>query len=240
MKTRTATKLTGFGLAGLLVAGMLAFIPQRAQADNFGISFGYSDNNYRGESLRYSGYYNTGFGYHHSPSYIRVRDRYPRRPSVRYYQRPTYNRHRGLYPRYGYNPVVRRDVDYDRHYSWDGTKHTERYVEDKHRSYYSPGREHAITPPKTRVYRERGRDYEVEKERTTWIGADGRPHGSEVEKITTVDPWGDSHTDTHVRLWKNDGEQPDHNKEGKVSESTKKSGKDNNRGLNTNKVDRDK
>lgn len=99
-----------------------------------------------------------------------------------------------------YNPVVERDVHYDGHFHRDGTHHGERVVEDRHASFYSPGRNEAITRPRTTVERYGGYGYNGERERTSWIGADGRPHSTTVDRVTTVDPWGNSHTDTRVTL----------------------------------------
>jgi len=104
------------------------------------------------------------------------------------------------YPRY--NPVVRRDITDDGYVAPDGTVHSETTVEDRHGSYYSPGRNEAITRPRTTVT-DRYNPYTGEyltQERTTWIGADGRPHSTTVDRSTSQDAWGDTHTDTHVTL----------------------------------------
>jgi len=104
-----------------------------------------------------------------------------------------------------YNPVVERDVYYDGHYHRDGTYHDEQTVEDRHASYYSPGRNEAITPPRTTVQESYGPGYNAEREKTSWIGADGRPHSTTIDRVTTVDPWGNTQTDTHVTLKKRGG-----------------------------------
>ena len=111
--------------------------------------------------------------------------------------------HNGYYPGYyypNYNPVVERDVYDDGHFHGDGTYHGERTVEDRHDSFYSPGRNEAITRPRTTVERYGGPGYANERERTSWIGSDGRPHSTTVDRVTTVDPWGNTQTDTHVTL----------------------------------------
>ncbi|MCA9447918.1 MAG: hypothetical protein KC931_12445 [Candidatus Omnitrophica bacterium] len=87
------------------------------------------------------------------------------------------------------------------------TRHSETTVEDRHRSFYSPGRNEAITEPETEVYRERGPGYERTTERTEWIGADGRPHSTTIDRTTTEDPYGNTHTDTHVDLKQKGGEK---------------------------------
>ena len=99
-----------------------------------------------------------------------------------------------------YNPVIERDVYYNGHRHHDGTHHSERTVEDRRASYYSPGRNEAITPPRTTVEEYGGPGFHRDRERTSWIGADGRPHSTTIDRVTTVDPWGNSHTDTHVTL----------------------------------------
>lgn len=112
---------------------------------------------------------------------------------------------RGYYPYYRqhYNPVVRRDYHSREQYAPDGTRHQEDVVEDKQSSYYSPGRNHAITRPRTKVEswsEEPGQ--QTTREKTKWIGADGRPHSTTVTRDTTVDAYGDTHTNTHVELRK--------------------------------------
>jgi hypothetical protein len=104
----------------------------------------------------------------------------------------------GYYP--VYNPVVQRDVYQDGHGHYDGTVHRDTLVEDRHASYYSPGRNEAITRPRTTVRRRGGLGFDQEQERTSWIGADGRPHSTTITRTTTQDPWGNSRTDTHVSL----------------------------------------
>jgi hypothetical protein len=129
----------------------------------------------------------------------------------RYYHapRPVYVTppHRGNYYRGSrryypsYNPVVRRDVGGGTYYAPDGTAHSEQTVEDRHSSYYSPGRNEAITAPRTSTTRHYGPDGSYHtRERTTWIGADGRPHSTTIDENTSQDIWGNTHTDTHVSL----------------------------------------
>jgi hypothetical protein len=110
--------------------------------------------------------------------------------------------YRGSGPYYpNYNPVVRRDVDGGTYYAPDGTVHSEETVEDRHSSYYSPGRNEAITPPRTSTSYHYGPDGSYHtRERTTWIGADGRPHSTTIDQNTSQDIWGNTHTDTHVSL----------------------------------------
>lgn len=117
---------------------------------------------------------------------------------------------RGYYPHYypyngyrHYNPVVRRDRYSSGDYATDGSYHSESVVENRHRSYYSPGRNQAITKPRTRVETWSEAPGQVTtKEKTNWIGADGRPHSTTVTRDTTVDRWGNTHTDTQVNLRK--------------------------------------
>lgn len=108
----------------------------------------------------------------------------------------------GYYPTYRpWNPVVERNVRGNEGYAPDGTYHSEGVVEDRHSSYYSPGRNEAITRPRTSVENwNYGPNLNQQRERTTWIGADGRPHSTTVDRTTRIDPWGNSRTDTHVDL----------------------------------------
>jgi hypothetical protein len=109
----------------------------------------------------------------------------------------------GYYPYYNPNPIVRRDVSGGGYYSPDGTWHSENLVEDRSASYYSPGRNQAITPPRTSVSQQYGPDGSLySSEHTSWIGADGRPHSTTVDRVSTQDIWGNTHTDTHVTLKK--------------------------------------
>lgn len=118
----------------------------------------------------------------------------------------------GYYPDYdpppdghygGYNPSVRRDYYRDDYEAPDGTYHSEDIVEDRRASYYSPGRNRAITRPQTTVdYWSEGPGHEGRREQTRWIGADGKPHSTTVDSETTTDPYGDSHTDTTYTLKK--------------------------------------
>ncbi|MCA9410232.1 MAG: hypothetical protein KC944_03410 [Candidatus Omnitrophica bacterium] len=148
-----------------------------------------------------------GFSYHDDDSHIRI-DTAPRQyyrpapvytapPPVQYY--PSYNY--SYYPRYNPNPVVRRDVVDRGYYAPDGTYHSDTTVEDRRASYYSPGRNQAVTRPQTTVTRTYGPDGTWrEQEHTSWIGADGRPHSTTVDKVTSQDIWGNTHTDSHVTL----------------------------------------
>lgn len=106
------------------------------------------------------------------------------------------------YPVYRHsNPVVRREYYDDEGYAPDGTYHEESTVVDKHSSYYSPGRNDAITRPRTTVQSwSNGPREETTQEKTTWVGADGRPHSTTVTSETTTDRWGNTYTDTHVNL----------------------------------------
>jgi hypothetical protein len=97
--------------------------------------------------------------------------------------------------------VVRREYRDSRGYAPDGTYHEENAVVDKHSSYYSPGRNEAITRPRTTVKSwSEGPGQETTREKTSWIGADGRPHSTTITRDTTSDAWGNTHTDTHVDL----------------------------------------
>ncbi len=109
----------------------------------------------------------------------------------------------GYYPYYDPNPVVRRDVSGGGYYAPDGTWHSENRVEDRRASYYSPGRNEAITPPRTTVTQQYGPGGSlISSEKTSWIGADGRPHSTTIDRVSTQDIWGNTHTDTHVTLKK--------------------------------------
>ena len=100
-----------------------------------------------------------------------------------------------------YNPTVRRDYYSNGDYAPDGTYHSEDRVEDKRASYYSPGRNRAITPPQTTFDSwSEGPGQQTTRDRTSWIGADGKPHSTTIESNTITDPDGNSHTDTHVTL----------------------------------------
>lgn len=109
---------------------------------------------------------------------------------------------RGYYPQYRrHNPVVRRDYYGREGYAPDGTYHEEDKVVDRHSSYYSPGRNQAVTQPRTTVRSwSDGAGQTTTREKTTWIGADGRPHSTTVTRDTSEDRWGNTHTDTHVDL----------------------------------------
>jgi len=173
----------------------LAASPTPALAGDW--SFSFSSGSHRGHGLDYRSGHRRHRGHHYRDGFrIALNPRIVYR-SFHYYPRyqPVFYRHHDFR-----NPVYRRDVYRDGHYNYDGTHHSERVTEDRHRSYYSPGRNHAITPPRTRVVREHGPGYVQERERTSWIGADGRPHSTTVERTTTKDRWGDTHTDTHVDL----------------------------------------
>lgn len=130
--------------------------------------------------------------YHHGPHRTYYHGYWPRYYGNSYY-----------YPGYSYNPVERRDVYQDGGYAPDGTRHSETTVEDRHSSYYSPGRNQAITRPRTSVQSwDYGPGQQRSRERTSWIGADGRPHSTTIDRNTYQDRWGNSHTDTNVTLKK--------------------------------------
>jgi len=122
----------------------------------------------------------------------------PGRAPYRYYGQRGYYRGNDYYPIY--NPVVDRDVYRSGNYRWDGTHQSETLVEDRHASYYSPGRNEAITPPRTSTSQSYGPGYQQTRERTSWIGADRRPHSTTITRTTTQDYWGNTQTDTHVSL----------------------------------------
>ena len=121
-----------------------------------------------------------------------------------------YRYNRGYYPLYRpfsnnrhHNPVVRRDYYGSEGYAPDGTYHEKDTVVDKHSSYYSPGRNEAVTRPRTTVKSwSNSPGQETTREKTTWIGADGRPHSTTITRETNEDRWGNTHTDTHVQLRK--------------------------------------
>lgn len=147
-----------------------------------------------------------GWGFHYGSGsghvHIESGPRYYHRPAPVYVAPPRSYYYRGpgrYYP--SYNPVVRRDVSGGTHYAPDGTVHSEDTVEDRHSSYYSPGRNEAITAPRTTTTRHYHPDGSYHtRERTTWIGADGRPHSTTIDRNTSQDIWGNTHTDTHVTL----------------------------------------
>lgn len=99
------------------------------------------------------------------------------------------------------NPTVELDYKSTEQYDADGTYHSEDVEEDRRASFYSPGRNEAITKPET-VVESWSEDPGVETtvEQTSWIGADNRPHSTTVESTTTTDEDGNSHTDTNVTL----------------------------------------
>jgi hypothetical protein len=112
---------------------------------------------------------------------------------------PLYAQSYEYYP--DYNPTVRRDYYSNQDYAPDGTDHSEDIVEDKRASYYSPGRNKAITRPQTTSDSwSEGPRQQTTRDHTSWIGADGKPHSTTIESNTITDPDGNSHTDTHVTL----------------------------------------
>lgn len=141
-----------------------------------------------------------GFGYHGSHTDVYVGTPYYYAPPYRYYEyRAPYRVYLygggGYYPYW--NPVERRDIEYREEIDANGNVHSESIVEDRHSSYYSPGRNEAITPPQRRVRRDwRGNEID----RTTWIGSDRQPHSTTIRRNTQVDPLGNTHTETHVDL----------------------------------------
>ncbi len=116
----------------------------------------------------------------------------------------------GYYPSYPpNNPVIERKTYGQEGYAPDGTYRSEGVVEDRHSSYYSPGRNEAITRPRTTVETwNYGQGANSTRERTTWIGSDGRPHSTTVDRNTQVDPWGNARTDTHITLKRRPGGTP--------------------------------
>lgn len=142
-----------------------------------------------------------GFGYHGSNTHFHIGTPYWHPGPYRYHYRPY--RH-SYYPRY-YNPVERRDVHHRGHVAPNGTYHSESVTEDRHSSYYSPGRNDAITRPRREVWhRPNGQTID----RTEWIGADGQPHSTTIRSRTYQDGYGDTHTDTHVELKNNGSSEP--------------------------------
>ncbi len=117
--------------------------------------------------------------------------------------RNRYSRGSDYYPYYRShkNPVVSTDEYYEEGYAPDGTYHSQEVIEDRHQSYYSPGRQEAITPPNTTVdtwtY---GDGTTKSREKTTWIGRDGQYHSTTINRTMRVDDEGNSHTSTHVDL----------------------------------------
>jgi hypothetical protein len=135
-----------------------------------------------------------------SPGYVYPAPGYVQPAPTYYYNtypRPIYRQ--GYYPQY--NPIMRRDVYNEGGYAPDGTYHGETTVEDRRASYYSPGRNQAITQPQTSVQNwSYGPGAQGQRETTRWIGADGRPHSTTIDRNTYIDPFGNTQTDTHVTL----------------------------------------
>ncbi len=119
------------------------------------------------------------------------------------YARNQYSRGSDYYPAYqdSRNPVVSTDEYYEEGYAPDGTYHSNEVTEDRHESYYSPGRQQAITPPNTTqdtwTY---GDGVVKDRQKTTWIGADGQHHSTTINRTTQTDEDGNTHTETHVDL----------------------------------------
>jgi len=181
--THTNLKIT----AVILTVGAIAlFVPSPVQAGGWGVSVT-------------PGGVGFSYGGRHGHVYVGPGPVYYNAPYYAPYYGPYYPRSYGpYYP--SWNPVERRDVFEDGYMAPDGTVHEETTVEDRHSSYYSPGRNEAITPPRTTVRRDYGPGYAESQERTSWIGADGRPHSTTITRTTTEDPWGNTQTDTHVSL----------------------------------------
>jgi hypothetical protein len=117
--------------------------------------------------------------------------------------RNRYSRGSGYYPDYRSkkNPVVDTEEYWEEGYAPDGTYHSQEVTEDRHQSYYSPGRQEAVTPPNTTEDAWTYGDGTVKsRERTTWIGSDGRYHSTTINRTTQTDEEGNSHTETHVDL----------------------------------------
>jgi hypothetical protein len=180
IRSRIALVAAGVGIAAFLM-------PPTASAADWGFSLDVPFFGVRAHDGRY---------YYDNDPYV-YRD-YPYRTHP---YRPYYYPYR--------NPVVDRDVDVEAHGGPAGTIHSQRTTEDRHRSYYNPGRNQAITEPRTSVERDYGPGYERTRERTTWIGADGQPHSTTINRTTTQDPYGDTHTETHVDLKSKDGADTD-------------------------------
>lgn len=103
--------------------------------------------------------------------------------------------------RYGNNPVVSTDEYDEGGYAPDGTYHCEEVTEDRHQSYYSPGRQEAVTPPNTTQDTWTYGDGTVKsREKTSWIGSDGQYHSSTINRTTQTDEDGNTCTQTHVDL----------------------------------------
>ena len=117
--------------------------------------------------------------------------------------RARYSRGSDYYPYYRSrkNPVVSRDEYWEERYTPDGTYHSEEVTEDRHQSYYSPGRQEAITPPHTTEDTWTYGDGTIKsREKTSWIGRDGQYHSTTINRTANVDDEGNTHTQTHVDL----------------------------------------
>jgi hypothetical protein len=117
--------------------------------------------------------------------------------------RNRYSRGSDYYPDYRSrkNPVVDTDEYWEEEYAPDGTYHSEEVTEDRHQSYYSPGRQEAVTPPNTTEDAWTYGDGTVKsREKTTWIGSDGRYHSTTINRTTQMDDEGNTHTRTQVDL----------------------------------------
>jgi len=167
-----------------------------------------------------------GFSYHDDDSHIRIdtRPRHYYRPAPAYPNTRHYYHGGGrYYPSYNPNPVVRRDVVDRGYYDQYGNFHSDTTVEDRRASYYSPGRNQAITRPQTTVTHSYGPDGTWRKqEHTSWIGADGRPHSTTVQENTSTDIWGNTHTDRHVTLKRKKSAEGGESQEAKPDKGAKK------------------
>ena len=173
-------KTSSWTLTVLLIvgSGFLCAPAPKAAADGFSLNIPFLgiriDPGYR-----YYDYYSPPgyYRYDYSPGYYRT---------YRYYD--------------PYNPVIERRV-YEEGYDYpDGTIQEETRAEDRHESYYSPGRNEAITPPRRTVERRYGPGYAETEERYEWIAPDGRRHSTTVERQTKSDRYGNTNTQTHVDL----------------------------------------
>lgn len=106
------------------------------------------------------------------------------------------------YPYYpGSNPVVSQsgwDAAYEES---DGSIREEQVTEERHQSYYSPGRNVAVSRPRTTVNAYSpapGHTRTIEQ--TSWRGADGKPHSTTVRRVTQSTPAGETFEQTHVTL----------------------------------------
>lgn len=183
----------GLGIGGVAQAGNWGF-----SIGNHGLGIGYGSGHH-GHGHHGHGY---GHGYGHGWGGYGYGHGY-------YAPTPYYNHGYGYsgtggwngnsyYPRHNPNPVVRRNQ-----MSYDNPWSSGFVTEDRRASYYSPGRNQAVTPPQTNVYQQRLPDGSLRtNENTSWIGADGRPHSTNVDRVQTYGADGRLYENTHVELKK--------------------------------------